>query len=207
MCRGVFDVNIRNTGKLTLGEVNYKIYFKMSFDVFFLGKLQNPPKVFFLFPWCVVCGCFVAARGSCMSRGLSLLGEAVSEVLWCRIAQEELNHAPAVTSRVFLSLFGVSPSASSLIFNKYLSQSPHCLPRCLLWTLYFCFNYPKYQLSAIPFRKCNVRTFSETVWGVLQYLSGVFDEVIIFDSILIFNNLFKGKNIKSHCQNYNYRHN
>jgi hypothetical protein len=150
----------------------------MSFDIFCKKrclKSLSSRKLFFLFLLACCVRLHVVARGSCMSRRLS-----TEEARWCKIAQEELIHSPTITSRIFISFFGVSPLAACDFYEKYFVHSPFCLPRSLLWTLYFCYNYPKYYQSATPFRRCNVRTYSDTVWGVLMYFASVHNEVSFY---------------------------
>lgn len=87
-----------------------------------------------------------------------------------------------LSERTFRTIFGVDSTTAKCIHYVYLIDSDYLQPRDLLWTLSFLKNYEVEPVSSLKFIT-NERTFRDTTWDVIYFLSSQMEEVFLFSKL------------------------
>jgi hypothetical protein len=107
------------------------------------------------------------------------------EALWQGLAALELGKR-SISSRKFRLIFGLHEQTVHVVYQLYFLDSPFALPKFILWLLSFLKDYERDGIAHLKFVKCNERTFRDTIWEILSFLSTSIDlaEVCFFFSFI-----------------------
>jgi hypothetical protein len=100
---------------------------------------------------------------------------------WCEVATRELcGKERTISPNTFCRIFGFEPPTVQAVYFLYFLGSEFKNPKYLLWVLSFLKNYERDSVAPLKFRKCNPRTYRDSVWRVLNFLYEEMDEVFFF---------------------------